>query len=103
MIAKADGIEESFEIEGVFFEIRHAQVVRDRAKSENQMVVGNMPVVFARTARLVRQSYAAGRQICCGDPGTDELCAVQAAAQWRGDVAGLEAAARDLGKHRSEE
>src|SRR5215469_15268231 len=103
MIAKADGIEESFEIEGVFFEIRHAQVVRNRAKSENQMVIGNVLRVFARSGRLTCQNCAAGRQIYSGDAGTNERSAVQAAAQRGGDVAGLEAAAGNLGKHRSEE
>src|SRR5215471_372401 len=104
VIANADGVQQSLEAERESFQIGHAEVVRHGAKRENKVVIGNLlATVFTRTSRIWRQAYAVRRKIYSGDPCTDEPGAVQAAAQGRGDVAGLKAAARDLGKHRSEE
>ena len=104
MISYADGVQQSLEVERESFQIGHAEVVGHGAKSENKVVIGNLlAAVFTRTGRTWRQAYAVRRKIYSGDPCTDEPCAVQAAAQRRGDVAGLKAAARDLGEHRSEE
>src|SRR5215472_1733792 len=42
MIANADRIEQTLEIEREFFKIGHTQVIRDRAESENKVVIRNI-------------------------------------------------------------
>ncbi len=104
MITNADRIEQALEIEGELFEIGHAEVVRDRAERKHHMVIRNVPAqVFANAGRSVLQNYSALRKIDSRDPCTDKLSAMQATAQRCCDVAGLKAAAGDLGEHRSKE
>src|SRR5580704_19656820 len=40
VIADANRIEKTLEIEGIFFEVGHAEVVRYRAECEDEMIVG---------------------------------------------------------------
>src|SRR6516225_8585803 len=73
VIANADGIQQSLEVEREFLQVGHAEVVGHGAKSENQVVIGNLlAAVFAHTSRTWLQAYAVRRKIDSGDPCTDE-------------------------------
>src|SRR6516165_3122322 len=104
MVANLDGVKQSLEVERKFFEVGHPQVVRDSAKSKNEVVIANIlaSVFFTGTWPSLCQTHTMLSKIDFRDPCADELSAVQAAPKGRADVAGLEATARNLGEHRSE-
>src|ERR1700744_97293 len=99
VIANANRIEKTFEVERIFLEVYHPEVVRDRSESEHEMIVGNF-VSFSRSGlsriraghinRIGCEDDTTALEIDARDAGAGELCPVKAAAQWCADVTGFE-------------
>src|SRR5579872_1993068 len=108
VIADANRVDEAFEIEGIFFEVGHAEIIRDGTEREDEMVVENF-VSFAGIGlrrvraihidRIFGENNATALEIDAGNAGASELRTVEGTAQRRTDMAGLEVRAGNFSEH----
>src|SRR5260370_30052983 len=102
VVANPDGVKQRLEAEGEPLNVRHSQVIRNRAERQDQMVVQDFSWrPSAGMSRAIAQNHPALLEVNLRGLSANELRPMQTAAQRSADVAGFEAAPGHFSEHGS--